>query len=441
MKLLKNKLSAYVCAALLLSAAPLFCHAKSQNIFGLKNAEIKLEAAEAEIKDGAILMRGLPSDTFPKLKIIPQNGGGAWDFSKYKYAVFEVENVGDKPVNFTLWALSKGGFSGATVKCDTPFNLLKPNEKAVFKVDLETRFEGADAFTDCIDRSAVSSLEVVMQRAGPLNQQTRIYENAEALKILNISLEGEPLKAVDKAAISKRYKTPEISADAKPAADKRFFRTLPEYENTALRHCIYLPQNWQPGKKYPVIVEYTGNVYYNQTAYCYSTGYARQGNLACGIARGKDYICINMPFVAAGGQKEQFDAWGDPDLTAQYCLDALNDTFKNLGGDPKNVFYVGFSRGEFASNYIALRNDKIAAVWRAFVNFDPTLAPAQIWGQKPSWNNAAEGWQERAARLGSRPVISLKPRYGKAHVDVQYLEDSPSALQTQKALKELCATP
>ena len=45
----------------------------------------------------------------------------------------------------------------------------------------------------------------------------------------------------------------------KPAAGKRVKQTHPGWEYTQVYHVIYLPKDWNPGKRYPVIVEYAGN--------------------------------------------------------------------------------------------------------------------------------------------------------------------------------------
>ena len=47
--------------------------------------------------------------------------------------------------------------------------------------------------------------------------------------------------------------------DETPGPGKRVRQTAPEYRGTDVHHALYLPRDWQPGCKYPVIVEYTGN--------------------------------------------------------------------------------------------------------------------------------------------------------------------------------------
>ena len=48
-------------------------------------------------------------------------------------------------------------------------------------------------------------------------------------------------------------------AAGKPGAGKRVKMVLPGYEETRIYHVLYLPRDWRPGQRYPVLVEYAGN--------------------------------------------------------------------------------------------------------------------------------------------------------------------------------------
>jgi hypothetical protein len=197
---------------------------------------------------------------------------------------------------------------------------------------------------------------------------------------------------------------------------------------------LTLPKEWQPGRKYPIIVEYTGNIFYHK--FCYSTGYTNQGNMAYGLARGETYICLNLPFISADGQREEFNGWGDIDKAVDYCIEAVHLVCERYGGDSRAVFFVGFSRGELAANYLALRDDRIASLWRGFVGMDPgrPWKPADGLG----WNKVGVGWDERAVRLRGRPWFAAPTNLGaNVHVDVQYLEDRPSTVATRRWMQEL----
>ena len=44
-----------------------------------------------------------------------------------------------------------------------------------------------------------------------------------------------------------------------PEAGKRTKQQLDEYIDSEVYHILYLPRNWEKGKRYPVIVENPGN--------------------------------------------------------------------------------------------------------------------------------------------------------------------------------------
>jgi hypothetical protein len=111
---------------------------------------------------------------------------------------------------------------------------------------------------------------------------------------------------------------------------------------------------------------------------------------------------------------------------------------EKFGGDAGAIFFVGFSRGEYAANYLALRDDRIASLWRGFVGTNPgrPWKPADGAG----WNKVGLGWDERAARLRGRPWFAAPANLGAhVHVDVEYLEDRPSTVATRRWMQEILA--
>lgn len=122
-------------------------------------------------------------------------------------------------------------------------------------------------------------------------------------------------------------------------------------------------------------------------------------------------------------------------------MEALQFVSAHYGADLNQVFYTGFSRGELAMNYLALRDDRIAPIWRGFIGADPAMASAKKWQGTAGWNHCAEGWDERGARLHGRPFFSQHPSYGPVHVDVEYLEDSPSTLAARAWLQGMIQQP
>ena len=172
----------------------------------------------------------------------------------------------------------------------------------------------------------------------------------------------------DITTVPEDLKVPAIS-DAAPGGGLRVRQTAAGWEGTAVHHTIYLPVNWKPGGKFPMLVEYAGNGGYKNAFGDACDGTVEGGNLAYGISGGVDYICIGMPFVkVADGRKENAALWwGDADETAAYCMATVRQVCRDFGGDEKALVLCGFSRGSIACNYIGLRNDTIAPLWRAFI--------------------------------------------------------------------------
>lgn len=158
-------------------------------------------------------------------------------------------------------------------------------------------------------------------------------------------------------------------SSGEPAPGKRVKITSPEFENTAVYHVLYLPTDWQPGKKYPVIVEYAGNGGYENRWGDVSTGRVEDSKLGYGISGGKGFIWLCLPYVGREGKKNQLIWWGNVTATVNYCIREVSRVCKDWGGDPDALILTGFSRGAIACNYIGLHNDQIAGLWRAFIPY------------------------------------------------------------------------
>jgi hypothetical protein len=165
-----------------------------------------------------------------------------------------------------------------------------------------------------------------------------------------ILVSGAYCESPDVLTIPPDLKVPKVTT-GKPTPGKRVLQALPQYEGSAVRHALYLPTDWEEGKTYPVLVEYTRN---NGTV---------KGGKACqgyGISGGKGFLWICLPYVSKDRKNDMDWWWGDPDLTAAYAMVAITDVCERWGGDPKAVILAGYSRGAIACNYIGLRNDDIA---------------------------------------------------------------------------------
>ena len=190
--------------------------------------------------------------------------------------------------------------------------------------------------------------------------------------------------------------TPEMTLE-EPAAGRRVRQVAAEYEGTEVYHALYLPKNWEPGGKYPVIVEYTGN----EWAACGSSGEVKDANLGYGLSGGVDFIWVSMPYVERGRKKNAVTWWGDREATIDYCKTNLPRICEAFGGDAGNVIVCGFSRGAIATSYIGLADDEIAGLWKGFFTHD------HFDGDTP-WNYPESDRESALVRLGrleGRPVL------------------------------------
>jgi hypothetical protein len=371
--------------------------------------------------DGKWRLQSLPGDANPALTIpVPAT---QQDMSTRRQVEFTLTNSGRQGVEFTLWALSPGGWSGASTYPDNTNGRirLQPGQGGVFPVDLWARFPGPDTFAGVVQPSQIDRLRIVLQR-GRTNE-------SQQLDLTAIRLGGAAPELQPDAA--RRVRVPAIVAEP-PAAGRRVWRSLPEYSATKLRHVLTLPRNWRKDAQFPIIVEYTGNEFFHK--FCHSTGFTEQGTMAYGLGRGEDFILLNLPFVSPDGQREQQGGWGDEAKTIDYCLAALRDGFDHFGGDSSAVILTGFSRGQIAMNCIGLRDDRIADVWLAFIGANP----GKTWPGGKGWNNSHVGWDERATRLNGRSWFDEHPKFGPGvHVDVEYLEDCESTVNARRWLRQV----
>ena len=184
-----------------------------------------------------------------------------------------------------------------------------------------------------------------------------------------------------------------------PAPGKRVRQVIPDGGGGEVYHALYLPTDWQPGRKYPVLVEYAGNGPYSNPYGDTCTGRVEDCSLGYGISAGKGFIWVCLPYISVDHQRNQLQWWGDVEATVSYCKKAVPLVCKEYGGDPAAVILAGFSRGAIACNYIGLHDDEIASLWRAFIphsHYDGV----RLWGY--SGDDRASALQ-RLKRLKGRP--------------------------------------
>ena len=182
-----------------------------------------------------------------------------------------------------------------------------------------------------------------------------------------------------------------------PTPGKRVSQVAHEYKGTKVYHTLYLPTDWQKGRTYPVLVEYTGN----KAPFCGSTGEVKGANLGYGLSGGKGFIWVSMPYIQKGKKENAVTWWGDRQATIDYCKLNLPRICKEFGADMKNLFICGFSRGAIACSYIGLADDEIASFWKGMITHDH-FDGQKKWGYPESDRTSA---LKRLARLQGRPVL------------------------------------
>jgi hypothetical protein len=192
------------------------------------------------------------------------------------------------------------------------------------------------------------------------------------------------------------------AVEGKAGAGRRVLQIDPDYQGAQVRHTLYLPRDWKPGRQYPVIVEYAGNGLYKNSFGDVSTGEVEGSKLGYGISGGNGFIWVCMPYVNALEKKNQITWWGDVDATVRYAGKTIRQVCGEYGGDPSAIILAGFSRGAIACNYIGLHDEHIAGIWRAFVAYSHYDGVITTWPY-PGADRASA--LQRLARLNGRPVF------------------------------------
>jgi hypothetical protein len=194
--------------------------------------------------------------------------------------------------------------------------------------------------------------------------------------------------------------TPAMTGAA-PTAGRRVREAVNGYDVRTVYHALYLPTDWRPGRRFPVIFEYAGNGGYSNRFGDISTGRPEGSNLGYGASGGTHFIWVCLPYIATtNGQKElALKWWGDVDATVRYAKLAVRHVAERYGGDTNALFLAGFSRGAIACNFLGLHDDEIARLWRGFIchsHYDGV----RTWPYAGSDRASA---LERLKRLGNRP--------------------------------------
>ncbi len=218
------------------------------------------------------------------------------------------------------------------------------------------------------------------------------------ITLMVLALQAQAEELPDIRTVTPDLTVPAMTTGA-PAAGRRAKMTLAAYRGSAVYHALYLPVDWQAGKRFPVIVEYAGNGSYSNRFGDVCDGKVESSKLGYGASGGRGFIWVCAPYLSPDRQRNQPQWWGDVEATVGYCTGLVAEVCASYGGDPSAVFLAGFSRGAIACNYIGLHNGAVASLWRGFIchsHYDGV----RTWGYADS-NRAAAA--VRLARLKGRP--------------------------------------
>jgi len=184
-----------------------------------------------------------------------------------------------------------------------------------------------------------------------------------------------------------------------PTPGARVRQALPSWAGTDVHHTLYLPRSWRPDRPHPLIIEYAGNGPYEDDFGDRCTGRVEDARLGFGLADHLGAVWACLPCVSGDHRTNQLMWWGDAEATVDYASEAVPFLCDHYAADPHRVLLSGFSRGAIACNYIGLRSNRIAGLWRAF------FCHSHYDGVRP-WGYAgddAASARQRLARLEGRP--------------------------------------
>lgn len=408
-----------------------------------------LRDAEAAWEDGVLSLSATSAECFARA-VIPAPAAG-WDLARRATVDAVIGNTGHNPVGVMVWVVGDHGWE-AVLDSGT----IAPGDSRGFSCDLRATFPDG---TPRLDPGDVKCVEIMLAEpvtrpgqpgdaAKPAVQFGQRITKPVAVELRSLSAGG---LAREWRRPPGRLHVPAVEEGA-PAPGKRVRYRLPGDEPTGISCTLNLPEDWQPGRKYPVIVEFPGNVFLGPA--CYSTGLPDQCVIGYGITQGKGAICVSLPFVDRAAGTIVIDGWGNADDTADHAVRMVAEVCGKFGGDPGNVVLTGFSRGAIACGYIGLRDDRIAALWKGFhacQHYDGG-----------GWRGATmEGALERAARFRGQAVFQTDNPPGKYepvmaamktrvtwadsglgfHSTAMFLDDRPSTRRLREWFWQLVAEP
>lgn len=220
-----------------------------------------------------------------------------------------------------------------------------------------------------------------------------------ALAAQLLAVESTP----DISSVPPDLQIPALSNDL-PSAGKRVSYQL--FENTP-NVILYLPTDWTPNKKFPLIIELAGNGNYKNKYGDTSSGLPQDSKLGYGLSGGKGYIWVCLPFLNDARNEVAITWWGDPpkhrpDSNVAFIKRAVPALCDRFSGEPNRVILCGFSRGAIATNAIGLHDEEIAKLWRGFICFSHYDGVNTQW---PFIGADTTSARQRLLRLKGRPQL------------------------------------
>ena len=194
-------------------------------------------------------------------------------------------------------------------------------------------------------------------------------------------------------------------------------------EGSRLSHVLYLPEDWRPGARYPVLVELAGNGPYEDDRGDVSTGLVEGSNMGYGLSAGRGCLWLCLPYLNAAGDANVRQWWGDPPdhdprPTLEYAKRTVAQVCRDFGGDTERVVLMGFSRGAIACGFLGLHDDEVAQLWcgmLAFSHYDGV----RDWPYPGSGRGQAAA---RLRRLGGRPQLIVSESTTQLNATREFLD-------------------
>lgn len=323
--------------------------------------------------DGGMLTFNVHGKDLYAWATVPAAADG-WDLARRSTIEASVTNLGPTQAEVQVWAVASRGWESVA-----DVATLAAGETRSFSCRLRETFPDG---TPKLDPGRVTGIRVLLRKAAA----------GTVVRVTGLAATGHALPWTRPLG---RVEVPDVE-EGPPAAGRRVRYQLSKDKGTDIACLLHLPDDWTPGGRYPVILEYPGNVFYVKG--CYSTGLPDQCGIGYGMARGRGAIWVSLPFIERKTGTIAENGWGDADETADFCGRIVDDVCARFGGDRRNLILTGFSRGAIACGFIGLRNDRIAPLWKGFhlcQHYDGD-----------GWNGATlEGAVERARRFRGQAVF------------------------------------